>query len=298
MTSLNWNGRVRVWIGMSLAALALVTVPGGLRAEDSNRNEVRRNLETGWSVVWGKNFTEGDWVQGTAAIAESIAAENPGPFLRWFGQAVQDNFSKIQQNLPGVAQRDLERWVIQSIKNKQVVRYKGLEIEAGFATYNRWQTVVYDEPRTRETWIQVGPLKTKGFETYMARVEKKVPLPNWHQFYLRYKLVPAVASGGGSTGGGAGSGGGSGIGAPAAAQVTFQYTIRNDAGRAVTFRLPSGKEYTLSPSQTGSYKFVGNPAAASMQVYSSGRTYKLAAGAHRLWWMAQENRVGLDIAGQ
>ena len=32
-------------------------------AESSNRNQVRRNLQrNGWDVVWGHNFTEGDWL--------------------------------------------------------------------------------------------------------------------------------------------------------------------------------------------------------------------------------------------
>jgi hypothetical protein len=270
-----------------LAAVATLGSAGVGRAEDSNRNDVRANLEKGgWSVIWGKNFTEGDWAEGSKAVAESVAAENPGPFLAWFGRVVDENFAKIERNLPGVAKRDLERWVVQSLKQRQIVRYKGFQIEAGFATYNRWQTVAYDEPRTRKKKVY-GPLGTWtwGFEAYTERVEKKVPLPNWHQFYIRYKLVPE------------GNGGGDG-GAVSPAQVQFHYTIRNDSGRTVNFRLPSGRDYTLAPGQTGSYRFTGNPAAAKVLVHTTGRTYTLAEGNHRFWWMTKDNQIGLDVAGR
>ena len=40
---------------------------------------------------------------------------------------------------------------------------RDLRIEAGFATYNRWQRVVYDEPRTRQKKVY-GPL---GSWTYV-----------------------------------------------------------------------------------------------------------------------------------
>ena len=109
---------------------------------------------------------------------------------------MNDNLTKIQRNLSDVAMSDLQRWIVQSLKQKTVIQYKGLRLEAGFATYNRWQRIVYDEPRTRQRRVN-GPFGTWTYvpEVYTARVEKKVPLPNWNQFYLRYKLVP-VASGG------------------------------------------------------------------------------------------------------
>ena len=152
-------------------------------AEDSNRNEVRRNLEDGWSVIWGKNFTEADWARGSIAIAESVAAENPGPFLAWFEQTLNENFAKIESNLRTVSRADLQRMVLQSLKQKSVVQIQGLEIQAGFATYDRWNRIVYDEPRTRK--IPRPPF----IEYYTERVEKRTNLPNWHQFYVRYKLT-------------------------------------------------------------------------------------------------------------
>ena len=178
--------------GLTLSSVAL--------AEHSNRDKVRESLAKGeWRVIWGKNFTEADWIRGFKAIGESIATENPGPFLAWFGEVLDANFQKMQANLQGVARADLERWVLQSLKQKQIISYKGFLIEAGFATFDRWDRFVYDEPRTRKV-KQPLPLGgwTWSVESYTERVERKVNLPNWHQFYIRYQLIP----GGQTTGGG------------------------------------------------------------------------------------------------
>lgn len=274
-------------IRLRAAAVVLLVATGAARAQDSNRNEVRANLERGWSVVWGKNFTEADWARGLKAIAESVAAENPGPFLQWFEQTLRENFEKIERNLPGVARRDLENWIVQSLKQKRIVTYKGFKIEAGFATYNRWKKVSYDEPRTRQKKVKdpFGIGWTYVPEVYTERVEKKVPLPNWHQFYLRYQLVPS--GGGGSSGGGGGN--------VAKDPVQLRYTIWNDTKQAVQFRLPTGKVYTLQPEARGSYHNTGPASAMRIHVLASGKTYALRNGDHKFWWIARENRIGFDL---
>jgi hypothetical protein len=190
-------------IGLALGVLAC----DAANSEDSNRNDVRAKLEDGWSVIYGKNFTEADWAQGVAAIAESIASDSPSSFLRWFGDEMNDNLTKIQRNLSDVAMSDLQRWIVQSLKQKTVIQYKGLRLEAGFATYNRWQRLVYDEPRTGQQKVS-GPFGTWTYVPYVytARVEKKIPLPNWNQFYLRYRLVPVNNGGSGSASNGSLSG--------------------------------------------------------------------------------------------
>jgi hypothetical protein len=155
------------------------------QAEDSNRNDVRANLEKdGWSVVYGKNFTEADWARGAMVTGQCFAVGNPGPFLAWFDTVLQENFAKIQSNLPNVARADLERWVFESLQKKSIITYKGLQIDAGIATYNRWQRIVVEVPDGIEYHGIHSRIK-------MKKVEKTTPLPNWHQFYVRYKLVPA-----------------------------------------------------------------------------------------------------------
>ncbi len=275
----------------SLTTLALVTASLSLTnsafAQESNRNTVRSNLsKDGWSVVWGKNFTEADWARGTLAIAESVAAENPGPFLKWFGETVDENFSKIERNLKDVSKRDLQNWVVQSLKSKKIIRYKNFRIEAGFATYNRWKRVVYDEPRTRQVkkslpfggWTYVP-------EVYTARVEKQIPLPNWHQFYLRYQLVSGNTNSGGSS---------NNPPTTSNSNSRINYSLWNDTRSTVKFRLPSGRTYSLGAGQRGSYYFTGSTSNFKIHVLNTGKTYTLAGGRHKFWWMRTENRVAFD----
>ncbi len=285
---MNFAHRAPVILVMTVAFFS-----ASARAEDSNRNEVRANLEKdGWRVVWGKNFTEADWARGTKAIVESVASENPGPFLAWFEATLQENLDKIQSNLKGVTRADLDRWIVQSLKSKRPIAYKGLVIEAGFATYDRWQRVVYDEPRTRMEMRRepITGIKTKVPVAYTERVEKRANLPNWHQFYVRYKLVPVGGAGPKPAGGGGGGGGSE----PRVVKV--DYKIKNESGRAVRFEMqPSGRGYTLDAGKT----FTGtssevNGKAPSIKLLDSGRTFKLTAGTHKFWWMTNEKRIGFD----
>lgn len=221
------------WAGV-VAVFALTCFSSSARAEDSNRNEVRAGLEKdGWRVIWGKNFTEADWARGTKAIAESIATENPGPFLAWFEQTLQENFAKIQRNLAGVTKADLERWVVQSLKAKRPITFKGLQIEAGFATYNRWQRTVVEVP----DGIEFQGIKSK---VKMKKIENKIPLPNWHQFYIRYKLVENRPAGSGNAGGN-----------PATPERIITYTIKNNTSGPITLEFfPSGTKSRLEPGRT------------------------------------------------
>lgn len=259
---------------MLVSAIALAWFPASAHGDDSNRNEVRANLEKdGWRVVWGKNFTEADWARGTKAIVESVAAENPGPFLAWFEQTLQENFTKIERNLQDVTRADLKRWVLESLKQKRIISYKGLQIEAGFATYDRWQRIVWDEPRTRR--IPRPPF----VEAYFERVERRDNLPNWHQFYVRYKFIENRPTDN-STG----------------TVVKIKYTIKNDSGRVVRFQMkPSGKSYALDPGRvfSGTSHEIGGR-APTVTLSDSDRTFRLTAGNHKFWWMNSERRIGFD----
>ena len=257
------------------AAVMALCLTATVAAAESNRNDVRANLEKDdWSVIYGKNITEADWARATAAIVASIATENPGPFLAWFEATMEENFDKIERNLKDVTRADLKRWIVQSLKDKKIITYKGFKIDAGFATYDRWERVVYDEPRTRK--IPRPPF----VETYFVRVERRTNLPNWHQFYIRYKLVeskPADNGGGGQV-------------------VKIEYTIKNNSGRVVRFQMqPSGKSYTLDAGKTfsgTSHEIDGT--APTITLSDSNHTYKLTVGNHKFWWMSDKTRIGFD----
>ena len=77
---------------------------------------------------------------------------------------------------------------------------------------------------------------------------------------------------------------------------SFKYTITNKTSQVVRFRLPSGREYELSPGEKGNYKYTGAASNAKIVVHNSNRTYTLVAGDHHFWWMKDQNRVGLDLS--
>ena len=74
----------------------------------------------------------------------------------------------------------------------------------------------------------------------------------------------------------------------------IRYTIVNDSGRTVRFRLPSGKRYELSSGQRGSYENTVRYNDRLIFVYNTRRTYRLKSGDHKFWWNRMENRVGFD----
>lgn len=172
-----------------LLLLIFSNFSGDASAQESNRDEVRAELSKDFHVIWGKNFTEADWARGTAAIAGSVAAGNPGPFMAWFSNELQETLAKIQQNLPGVGMDVLRSWILQSLRDKTIVVYQGFRVHAGFATYQRWKRVVYGEPQTYKCRWE-GPFGswTWGVCTRTVQKERRISLPNFQQFFVRFQF--------------------------------------------------------------------------------------------------------------
>jgi hypothetical protein len=103
-------------------------------------------------------------------------------------------------------------------------------------------------------------------------------------------LISVRASAGGSNGGGSNGSGGN-----ASSTAKIKYTIWNDSGRSVTFRLPSGKTYTLEHGQRGSYENTVGSDALKIHIASTGKTYRLESGNHKFWWKRDESRVAFDL---
>lgn len=78
------------------------------------------------------------------------------------------------------------------------------------------------------------------------------------------------------------------------------YTIRNDSGKTVTFRLPSGRDYSLRPGQTGSYRNKIEPGRPNELVvvgdYRTGRRerFPLRSGNYRLVHVSAYRRPRLE----
>jgi hypothetical protein len=75
-----------------------------------------------------------------------------------------------------------------------------------------------------------------------------------------------------------------------------KYTITNESDRTVKFTMqPSGKSYTLAAGKvfSGTSNAVnGKPPTIILD--GNPKKYKLTAGDHKFWWMADKKRVGFD----
>lgn len=177
-----------------LACMALVVafVPNAW-GESSNQGDVRTSLEEdGWrgNVAYGRMITEREYVEATGWIVASVYLKDPQPFLDYISAFVDSNIDKISAQLPGIGRDDLIRWLDQSVRQNQIITYQNLQVNAGFATYNRWQDVSYPEPRTGQRRVN-GPFGTWTYVPYVyyENVTRRTPLPNWHQFYVRFRFI-------------------------------------------------------------------------------------------------------------
>lgn len=175
-----------------LAAIALLFPTAGY-AEETNRNEVRAELASGgWTVIYGDLINEHDYLEFAAAVASAVATENPGPIYEFFNDQLQAQVVKIGKQAPDIPQEVVIELLIAAFDSEgQVQRRGNLEISADLATYNRWETVIYDEPRTykcKQDLLGVG--WTWSTCSTMERVEKTIPYPNNFQPYFRYRWIP------------------------------------------------------------------------------------------------------------
>lgn len=161
-----------------VATTLLWGLPLGALAESSNRGEVRKNLHRGgWKIAWGRVFAEGDWLEGAGAIVASYYSSNPKPFYLWIKLKVRENYVKIRSQIPGIAEDKLVELFEKSVEEGRIVQYKNMRLDAGFATYNRWKE-----------WTHPS-LDTSSWPPKYKNVTEKTALPNWHQFYIRFKFV-------------------------------------------------------------------------------------------------------------
>ena len=110
-------------------AVLLASIPANAWAESSNQSEVRASLEQGgWSVAYGRMITEKEYWDTSFSIVQSVYLKNPGPFLDYITTFVDSNVQKIASQIPGIARDDLIRWLDQSVRQNQIVRFRNLEL--------------------------------------------------------------------------------------------------------------------------------------------------------------------------
>ena len=134
--------------------------------------------------------------------------------------------------------------------------------------------------------IAAGPLKTKCPLCGGSKRESD---------YFRKIVESAGASGHTLISVRAGAGTPSSTGGTASSIAKIKYTLWNDSGRTVKFRLPTGKTYSLDPGQKGSYQNTDSPEKLKIYVFSTDKTYRLEDGNHKFWWKKDEGRVAFDL---
>ncbi len=171
---------------MKLLGISLMTgllLASSVIAEESNQREVRRSISNGgWHVFYGEKITEAEYAGVTVAWALAIATENPGPILAYMEEYVNRTVARIKRQLPDMAESAIRDLIERAITTEGGrVRLPQIDVKFGIATYNRWERIVYHEPRTRCGRWGVP-------EVYMCRVERRVPLPNWHDLYVAFRV--------------------------------------------------------------------------------------------------------------
>ena len=211
-------------LALLLSLLMSVLYPAISYAEESNQGEVRAALaQGGWKVVYGDLINEADYAEFIAAVALAVATENPAPIYEFFNYQLQEQVRKIKQSAPEITEDALVELLIRAFNsNGAVLRDGRLEISAGLATYNRWDTIVYDEPRTYKC---KQPLPFGGWTwipcTKTVKVERKVPYPNNFQPYFRFRWTS----------------GGQVSNSPNANQNPYAVVcIKNNTGWSITYR--------------------------------------------------------------
>jgi hypothetical protein len=178
------------WSIVLLLLVLLTVAPLQAFAEETNRNDVRAQLaKGGWSVVYGDLINEADYAKFGLSVATAVATANPGPIYVYFNDQLQQQIVKIQKTAPEIGTKALTDLMVRAFNSKgRVLRHGRLEVSAGIATYRRWNTVIYNEPRTYKC-KQKLPFGgwTWSICKKTVRVERKVPLPNNHQPYFRFR---------------------------------------------------------------------------------------------------------------
>ena len=161
-----------------LLGFFLILSPVLVSAESSNQKEVRAGLaKGGYSVAYGKMWTEVEWYRSGEAIGASVASGNPGPFAAYMAAEIQQSAAKIARQVPGLTVEQVRRLIDDSLKNKRVAKINNVYLSAGIVTYDRWKEVSMD-------W----PVMDRYGRLTMERKEHKQNLPNWHQPYVRFRI--------------------------------------------------------------------------------------------------------------
>lgn len=151
----------------------------------TNKWEVKRNLENGWTVMYAKEFNHDEYLKLASAIALDVSGGSGGVTATYFTTLALDSLKQIQaqaSKTPDIARVLSEQLTTNRLLSAIRGSFKGgvidlsvagVDIEVGNATYNRAECAKVPAPTLRK------PGRT---------VEKCMPTPNTHQPYIRFRV--------------------------------------------------------------------------------------------------------------
>jgi hypothetical protein len=189
--------------------------------EQTNRNQIRQELEKGgWSTSYGDLINEADYYLFYKAVESTLAciyassgsatAACWGIIQLYLTNEARTQIRKIWNNLQNSGRQDLVRiteddifkMIIEMLSGRQpALRIPQIDIDAGLATYERWEEVIYDEPRTyscNQSTEYPCPNFGNPFKmcegsvpsvcTSSVRMTRTQKYPNNFQPYVRYRV--------------------------------------------------------------------------------------------------------------
>jgi len=157
----------------------------------SNRSTIRSKVkEPGWSVVWGVNVDEVEYVKFATAVGGSVVSGGAA-LAAYFTEYFARTAEKIQRQAPKISRELLLDAMVKALHDPgQVFQIENLQVKAGIATYDRWLEFDYPEFTSRECdWLNIpGVGKVSGFCVDVGFNDFEFNLPNHHQPYIKFKL--------------------------------------------------------------------------------------------------------------
>lgn len=171
----------------------------GLRSNKDSVQASIRGRDRLSQVIYGKEFDHLEQKQFATAMAASVVSANPGPvlvylktFLAQTKVEVVNNLKQASREVRDKLSREFDMLVIQAL-DKAVrqgkaldVSLHGVDVEIGLATYNHWVELKWKEPSLDR--VDSGVPGVPGYRLRQKDVERKLPLPNTFQPYLKVRV--------------------------------------------------------------------------------------------------------------
>jgi hypothetical protein len=183
----------------------------------TNKWDVRRNLENGWIVIYSKEFSHEEYLKLIGAIAADVTVSSGSATYAYFSdfakQSLQQVLYEASRRSPQIYGELLQYLTIDRILsgikgsfNGQSIGFglAGMEFNIGRATYNRSECAAIKEcvsPRMVQgcdQWVRtpwgsrecvLPTIRQDGCNQWVNTGRRCVPTPNTYQPYIRFRVA-------------------------------------------------------------------------------------------------------------